>query len=196
MNHYIPNILTILRICLTPVFIYFLFWGPADRYAVALFIFILAGLTDIYDGHLARRFHVESTLGKILDPIADKILVLSAFISFVTMGLVYAWMVGLIILRDLLITAIRFLLEYRGMPMSTSKRAKGKTAVQVTIIILIMSYLSLKSYQVYWVTEFVDSLHLILIFMFFTVIFTVYTGIDYFVVNWASIRALAKSKTL
>ena len=194
MNHYIPNFLTILRICLTPVFIYFLFWGSADRYAVALFIFILAGLTDIYDGHLARRFQVESTLGKILDPIADKILVLSAFISFVTMGLVYAWMVGLIILRDLIITAIRFLLEYRGMPMSTSKQAKGKTAVQVTIIILILGYLTLKSYQVYWVTDFVENLYLILIFMFLTVLFTVYTGIDYFVVNWASVRALTKSK--
>ncbi len=192
MNHHIPNILTILRICLTPVFIYFLFWGAGDRYAVALFIFIIAGLTDLYDGYLARRLQVESTLGKILDPIADKILILSAFISFVTMGLVYAWMVALIILRDLLITAIRFLLEYRDMPMATSSRAKGKTAIQVTIIILILSYLSLKSYQVYWITDFVESLHIILIFMFFTVLFTVYTGIDYFMVNRASIRALAK----
>lgn len=195
MIHYIPNMLTILRIFLTPVFIYFLFWGSGHRYPVALIIFIVAGITDIYDGHLARRLNVESTMGKILDPIADKILVLSAFISFVTMGLVYAWMVALIILRDLLVTAIRFLLEYRGMPMTTSKRAKGKTAVQITIIILILSYLSLKSYQVTWVTDFVENGQLIMIFMFLTVLFTVYTGIDYFVVNRASIRTLAKPKT-
>ena len=142
-----------------------------------------------------ERAAMRNRWREILDPIADKILVLSAFISFVTMGLIYAWMVALIILRDLLVTAIRFLLEYRGMPMSTSKRAKGKTAVQITIIILILSYLSLKSYQVTWVTEFVENGQLIMIFMFLTVLFTVYTGIDYFVVNRASIRTLAKPNT-
>ena len=79
----LPNILTILRILMTPLFIYFLFWGNGHGYTIALAIFLLAGLTDIVDGWLARALGVESKLGKILDPLADKILVLSALISFI-----------------------------------------------------------------------------------------------------------------
>lgn len=193
MNHYLPNLLTLSRIILTPLFIYLLFWGGPNGYPWALAIFITAGITDIIDGYLARRLKVESRLGKLLDPTADKILVLSAFISFVTMDLVYAWMVVLIILRDVLITAVRFLLEKRHMPMATSNVAKGKTAVQVTTIIIILCYLSLKSHGFDWITDLIESAYIILGFMLITVLFTLYTGLDYFIVNRASIRALAKS---
>ena len=193
MNHHLPNILTLIRILLTPLFIYILFWGGENGYPWALAIFIAAGITDIIDGYLARRLKVESNMGKMLDPMADKILILSAFISFVTMDLIYAWMVILIILRDVLITAIRFLLEKRNMPMATSNIAKGKTAVQVTSVIVILSYLSLKSYQVFWITDLIDSMYIILVFMLITVLFTLYTGLDYFMVNRYAIRALAKS---
>lgn len=191
MRH-IPNILTIFRIVLTPYFLYILFWGNGDRYAWALLIFITAGITDIIDGHLARKFEVESAMGKLLDPLADKILVISAFISFVTLDLIAAWMVVLIILRDVTITVVRHKLEKRDMPMVTSKLAKAKTGFQVGIIIVILLYLSLKSYQVYWVTNPVDNLYLIPIFMFLTVAVTIYTGIDYYLVNRASIKALGE----
>ncbi len=193
MNHHLPNILTLVRILLTPLFIYFLFWGGVNGYPWALAIFIAAGVTDIIDGYLARRLMVESTIGKMLDPIADKILVLSAFISFFTMDLVYAWMVGLIILRDVFVTIIRFLLEKSDMPMMTSKIAKAKTAVQVTSVIIILSYLSLKSYRANWIPDLIDQLHLIFIFMLITVLITVYTGYDYYMVNRSSIRALIRS---
>ncbi len=193
MNHHLPNILTLVRILLTPLFIYFLFWGGVNGYPWALAIFIAAGVTDIIDGYLARRLMVESIIGKMLDPIADKILVLSAFISFFTMDLVYAWMVGLIILRDVFVTIIRFLLEKSDMPMMTSKIAKAKTAVQVTSVIIILSYLSLKSYRANWIPDLIDQLHLIFIFMLITVLITVYTGYDYYMVNRSSIRALIRS---
>ncbi|MFB0515258.1 MAG: CDP-diacylglycerol--glycerol-3-phosphate 3-phosphatidyltransferase [Candidatus Neomarinimicrobiota bacterium] len=193
MNLHLPNILSLLRIILTPLFVYLLFWGGPNHYSIALAIFITAGITDIIDGYLARRLRVESSIGKMLDPAADKILVLSAFISFVTMHLIYAWMVVLIILRDVLVTAIRYLLEKRNMPMTTSNIAKGKTAVQVATIIIILGYLSLKSYQILWITDWIESLHIILVFMLMTVLFTLYTGFDYFIVNRSAIRALAKS---
>ena len=193
MNHHLPNFLTLIRIFLTPLFIYFLFWGGVNGYPWALAIFIAAGVTDIIDGYLARRLMVESTIGKMLDPIADKILVLSAFISFSSMGLVYVWMLGLIILRDVFVTIIRFLLERSEMPMATSKIAKAKTAVQVTSVIIILSYLTLKSYQANWIPDLIDQLHLIFISMLITVLITVYTGFDYFIVNRSSIRALVRS---
>ncbi len=193
MKYLLPNILTGSRILLTPLFIYFLFWGNGYGYAWALLIFILAGLTDIWDGRLARRYQVESKMGKILDPLADKILVLSAFISFLNMDLIYFWMVAAIVVRDVVITALRFLLEYRDMPMTTSKQAKSKTALQITSIIVILTYLSLKAFQFYWITDSVDKLHVILILMYLTVFVTIYTGLDYLFGNRASIRALARS---
>ena len=193
MKTLLPNILTGSRIVLTPVFIYFLFWGDGYGYAGALLIFILASLTDIWDGRLARRYQVETTMGKILDPLADKVLVLSAFISFMTMDIIYFWMVATIVLRDVIITALRFLLEYYKMPMATSKQAKSKTALQITAIIFILTYLSLKSFQVHLITDAVDQLHLIIILMYLTVFVTVYTGLDYLFGNRASLRALVRS---
>jgi len=193
VSRYLPNILTILRIILTPLFIYFLFWSNSHGHALALVIFGLAGITDIYDGLLARRLKVESTLGKILDPIADKVLVLSAFISFVTLDLIYAWMVALVIFRDVAITAIRFLLEYKDKPMTTSIRAKWKTGIQIGVVVFILLYLSLKSYHVTWATDLVEQFHVILIAMFITVLVTIYTGFDYFWVNRVSLRSLTKS---
>ena len=193
MMRQLPNLLTILRIGMTPLFIYFLFWGNGHGYAIALFIFILAGITDIVDGRLARALGVESRLGKMLDPQADKILVLSAMVSFITLDLVYAWIVVLIVLRDVVVTAVRFALEYRNMPMATSNRAKGKTAVQITAVIITLGYLSLKAYQLTWLSSIIEQTNMIAIVMVITMLFTVYTGIDYLVVNRDSIRALARS---
>ena len=189
---HVPNILTVMRMLLVPVFIYLLFWGGDHSYLLALVIFITAGVTDIVDGYLARKLKIESTFGKLLDPLADKLLVLSALISFVTMGLIYAWMVALIVLRDVVVTTIRFLLERSATPMATSNVAKGKTAVQIAIVILILSYLSMQSYQVEWVTDLIDRSRIIPVAMVITMLFTVYTGFDYLVVNRAGLRALAR----
>ena len=178
---------------MTPLFIYFLFWGNGHGYTIALLIFLVAGITDIIDGRLARALGVESKLGKLLDPLADKILVLSALISFITLDLVYAWIVILIILRDVVVTGIRFALEHRNMPMRTSNRAKGKTVMQVSAVIITLSYLSMKAYQLTWITGLIEQTHAIIVVMVVTMLFTVYTGIDYMIVNRASIRALTRS---
>lgn len=188
----LPNILTILRIIMTPLFIYFLFWGNGNGYMLALVIFILASITDLIDGKLARALGVESTLGKILDPLADKILVLSALISFIMLDLVYGWIIALIVLRDVVITVIRFVLEYRDMPMATSSSAKGKTALQIVAIIFTLSYLSLRAYEMTWLTGLIEQSHAILILMLLTMAVTVYTGIDYILANRSSIRALVR----
>jgi len=93
------NFITVLRILLTPLFIYFLFGGRQYFEILALLIFILASITDAYDGYIARKYSEVTKLGKFLDPLADKVLMSAAFISFVVMGLVPLWMVILVILR-------------------------------------------------------------------------------------------------
>lgn len=192
MIHHLPNFFTIIRILVTPLFIYLLFLRGENAYPLALVIFVIAGITDILDGYLARKLQVESRIGKMLDPVADKILVLSAFISFVTMGLINLWMVILIVLRDITITVMRYVLERRDMPMITSPKAKGKTAVQVTSVIIVLVYLSMKSYQMTWFTNPVENFHLIIIIMYITVLFTLYTGVDYFIANRSAIRTLLR----
>ncbi|MDP6628904.1 MAG: CDP-alcohol phosphatidyltransferase family protein, partial [Candidatus Marinimicrobia bacterium] len=97
----LPNILTFGRILLTPVFIVCLFDDFAGAHIWALVIFIVASITDAYDGYYARKNNMVTDTGRFLDPLADKILVSSAFISFAIMNLIDFWMVGLIIFRDM-----------------------------------------------------------------------------------------------
>lgn len=122
----LPNMLTLFRIFLTPVFIIFLFYDHPHANLWALIVFIIASITDAYDGYYARKYNLVTPQGRFLDPLADKILVTSAFISFAVMGLVEYWMVALIIFRDLFVTGLRMAMEYRGLTMLTSKIAKLK----------------------------------------------------------------------
>ena len=105
----------------------------------ALMIFIIASITDAYDGYYARKYDQITPEGKFLDPLADKILVTSAFMSFALLDVVEFWMIGLIIFRDLFVTGLRMAMERKGLSMVTSTVAKAKTATQMTIIIFITS---------------------------------------------------------
>ena len=114
----LPNLLTLFRIFLTPVFIVCLFEDFNGAQLWALIIFIIASITDAYDGYYARKNDMVTDTGRFLDPLADKILVSSAFISFAIMGLIDFWMVGLIIFRDLFVTALRLIMTSNGFTMT------------------------------------------------------------------------------
>ena len=133
----LPNLLSLLRIILTPLFIIFLF---RDDKLLALIIFAVAAITDAYDGHLARKYNQITSQGKFLDPLADKILVLSAFFSFAFIGIIDFWMVGIITFRDMFITGLRWIISNKGFEFVTSKLSKYKTAFQLTIIILTLIF--------------------------------------------------------
>ena len=134
----IPNSLTIFRIILTPIFIALLFSSSSLLKQLALLVYILAALTDWYDGWVARRYGYASRWGKFLDPLADKILSAAALFSFVVLKLVDAWMVWIIVGRDLLITTLRSYAEWRDQPIVTSKTAQAKTFGEFTIIYYIL----------------------------------------------------------
>lgn len=189
----IPNILTVMRIFLTPIFIICLFSDFFGAQLWALVIFIVASITDAYDGYLARKNNMVTDTGRFLDPLADKILVSSAFISFSIMGLIDIWMVALIIFRDLFVMGLRLLMSRRGFIMITSKIAKSKTGVQVGIIIFTLLFLTLKGFN--WVLLedyliFINEYQLVYYLTMIAVIFTVYTGYTYIQENRKAIQEI------
>jgi len=189
----IPNILTVMRIFLTPIFIICLFSDFFGAQLWALVIFIVASITDAYDGYLARKNNMVTNTGRFLDPLADKILVSSAFISFSIMGLIDIWMVALIIFRDLFVMGLRFLMSRRGFIMITSKIAKSKTGVQVGIIIFTLLFLTLKGFN--WVLLedyliFINEYEIVYYLTMIAVIFTVYTGYAYIQENRKAIQEI------
>ena len=179
----LPNLLSLLRIILTPLFIIFLF---SDDRLLALIIFAVAAITDAYDGHLARKYNQITPQGKFLDPLADKVLVLSAFFSFAFIGIIDFWMVGIITFRDMFITGLRWIISNKGFEFVTSKLSKYKTAFQLIIIILTLIFLTLESFNM---ESFIPTVNLIkqykIIYMLtlFTAIFTAYTGFIYLYAN-------------
>ena len=138
----IPNQLTILRIILTPVFLYYFLNGTPKDQLIASIVYILASITDWYDGWYARRFGVITRWGQFMDPLADKLLVSSALIVFAYLGFVKWWMVWVIIIRDLLVTVIRIYALLRGSPIVTHVVAKWKTFMQMATIFIILFYIN------------------------------------------------------
>ena len=149
-------------------------------------IFFIASITDAYDGYYARKYNQITPEGKFLDPLADKILVSSAFISFALLDIIEFWMVGLIIFRDLFVTGLRMVMEQKGLSMVTSTIAKAKTVAQMFIISFILSVLGLKGLSLAWAVPMLDIVKeysLIYNLTLFVTIFTVFTGLTYLYVN-------------
>lgn len=134
----LPNQLTLLRVALTPVFVVLILSESTLAKQISLVVFIVAALTDWYDGWAARKFGHISRWGKFLDPLADKILTSVAFLVYVYLGLIDAWMAWVVIIRDFLITGLRSYAEYRGQPIVTSKTAQAKTFGQFVVIYYIL----------------------------------------------------------
>ena len=187
----LPNILTIGRILITPLFIILLFYDHPYAKSWALFIFVAAMLTDIFDGYYARKYNLVTDYGRFLDPLADKVMVLSALISFAVMDVIPFWMVSLIIFRDVFVTGLRMAMSSKNKTMVTSKIAKRKTLSQVLIIIFILFNIGLSSLSISWIGEiiiFSKQYDLIYYFTFLVTVFTVFTGFTYLYSNRSVIK--------
>jgi CDP-diacylglycerol---glycerol-3-phosphate 3-phosphatidyltransferase len=134
----LPNQLTLLRILLTPVFVALLLSGSPLYLQISLAVFVIAALTDWYDGWIARRLGYTSQWGKFLDPLADKILAAAALLSFVALDLAAGWMVWTVIIRDFFITGLRVYAEVKGKPVITSRGAQAKTFGEFVVIYYIL----------------------------------------------------------
>ncbi len=191
MKKQIPNILTITRILLTPVFIMLLFYEHPYSNFWALVVFVIASITDAYDGYVARKYDLETDYGRFLDPLADKILVSSAFISFAVMEIVPFWMVGLIIFRDLFVTGLRMVMNQKGFIMQTSKSAKVKTGVQIGFIIFVLVVLGAKAFTFFPVTDLLAMIKEYKVIYYLTITvtsLTVLTGMNYLYTNRSVIK--------
>lgn len=134
----LPNQLTLLRIALTPAFAVLLISDSSLNKQLSLAVFIIAALTDWYDGWIARKKGYISRWGKFLDPLADKILSSAALLVYVVLGLIDAWMVWIVIGRDFTITALRSYAEYKDQPIVTSRGAQAKTFGEFVVIYYIL----------------------------------------------------------
>lgn len=144
----LANKLTLARVFMVPVFVGFLLLNNLFGNYCSLLIFILAAITDWYDGKLARDKNMVSTLGKFADPLADKMLVSAAFISFVGIPVLHipAWIVILIICREFAVTGLRLVAVSEGVVIHASESGKVKTVLQMGTIITILLLLCLKGY--------------------------------------------------
>lgn len=136
----LANKLTLLRLALVPVFMVFTITDNLWTRIFALLIFIAAGITDLYDGHIARKYNLETVFGKFMDPVADKFLISAAFISFVSLRELHVppWMVVLIIGREFLITGLRSLAASKNVIIAADRLGKFKTTSQITSVIVIL----------------------------------------------------------
>jgi CDP-diacylglycerol--glycerol-3-phosphate 3-phosphatidyltransferase len=134
----LPNALTVLRIFLVPLLVVVLLTRFEGHVYLGAAIFGLAVLTDYLDGYFARRRNEVTRLGILLDPLADKLLTAAAFLSLVEMGLVPAWVVMIILARELAVTGLRNLAAGRGVLIRASRLGKGKMVAQVTAILLLL----------------------------------------------------------
>ena len=136
----LPNKLTILRVILIPFFVFFLISPFFDGYGnyIALAIFIIASLTDMADGKIARKYNLVTNFGKFMDPLADKLLVCSAMICLVDLKLIPSWIVIIIIAREFIISGFRLVASDNGVVIAASYWGKFKTTFQMLMIIYLV----------------------------------------------------------
>ncbi len=192
----LPNKLTIFRIILSPIFMVFFLVDTLYTRYIALVIFMIASLTDLYDGYLARKTGVITSFGKFMDPLADKILTSTALICFASLGYIYTWMVLVIIGRDFIVTGLRCIAAYRGLLILPTQVAKWKTASQMVVIVIILLYINVQTTMVaygQWNGEFDDIAWWVLNGMVFvSMTLTVSSGLDYVVKNRSIITSLLR----
>lgn len=170
----LPNKITMLRVLLIPFFVVFMLVPgiPAGKY-IALAIFIVASLTDTLDGYIARKYDLISNFGKFMDPLADKLLVSAALISFVALGTMPAWVVIIIISREFIISGFRLVASDAGVVIAASWWGKIKTITQMIMSIVLIMDID---------CTFMYVLGQVLIYL--ALALTVISLVDYLVKNW------------
>ncbi len=170
----LPNKLTIFRVILIPFVVLFLLLDPSNQVyrMIALVIFIIASLTDLLDGKIARKYNLITNFGKFMDPLADKLLVCSCMICLVGIGQLPAWVVVIIIAREFTISGFRLIASDNGIVIAASYWGKFKTTFQMLMVICMIANFQFAAWQI-----------LCNILMWIALILTIVSLIDYIVKN-------------
>ena len=191
----IANRITMLRIVLTIFFMLFLLWWPKIWWSkvISLLIFTFAALSDWLDGMIAKRKNMVTDFGKLMDPIADKILVLAAFGAFLQLQIINVWMFMVIISREILITSLRLFALNKGKVLSASTEGKHKTVSQMVVIFLILGFIVFQevmkrffTWNPNWDSFFKGGVYTLMVV---TVGLTLYSGLSYL---WDNRKIIAK----
>lgn len=172
------NKLTLLRVVLVPVFMAFLLMNGTAWQFAALVVFVIASLTDMLDGQIARRCNQITTFGKFADPLADKMLTTAAFLVFMQKGIINSWAVMIILAREFMVAGVRLAAVSEGKVIAASFWGKFKTVSQMAAIIIAILVLNIPAVP--------QSAAVIVtnIFVWISVVLTVISGADYLVKNW------------
>ncbi len=162
----IPNVLTVVRILLVPVLVVALLEKTSGGDLLAAIVFAVASLTDAIDGYLARTRDSVTTFGKLMDPIADKLLIIASLVALVSLGRLEAWVAMVIICREFAVTALRAAVGTQGVVISASPLGKLKTACQVLMVLLLIAVHG----RPWWLS----------LIVYVTVAVTLLSGADYF----------------
>ncbi len=189
----LPNKLTFSRIIMIPLFVLFFYWNFTAHYFVALAVFVIASLTDLLDGMIARKYNLVTNLGKFLDPIADKVLVLSALVVFLTVPQIFTanlgdWAivvagcgVALILAREIIVSGFRMVAASSGIVIAADIFGKYKTATQDFAVVMILIGAGISELSECFAGQVVNYIGLI--FFAICVLLTVISGINYIAKN-------------
>jgi len=172
-NLNLPNKITLARIFIVPLIVVFLIRPSGWSSTIAGALFIIASLTDWLDGHLARRRNQVTDLGKMLDPIADKILVAAGLIPLVALGRVPVWMAVVLLGREFAVTGLRFISLSEGLSIPSSRMGKYKTVLQVVAIAMLILHYKVLYFQFFG-----------MLILWVALIVTVISGAEYFIHYW------------
>lgn len=174
-----PNKLTVVRIALVPFFLFSLLAAfIPHHYLIAAALFAIASITDAVDGKMARKNNEVTNFGKFLDPLADKILVMAAFVGFVEQGLISSWFVVIMLAREFLVTSLRLVASNSGEVIAANMWGKAKTVSQIVVILVILLIEEVHTlgwfmpYGLFWPV-------VIFILMTVTTLLTVISGVNY-----------------
>jgi len=168
----LPNIITLMRISVVP-FLFILLTEPGEFWSLILAIlFAMASITDMLDGYLARKYNMITTMGKFLDPLADKLIVNTAMILMIPIGRIPAWIVAVTIIRDLIVDGIRSISSSEGLYIQASRLGKQKTIAQLFAVTALMVYYPLFG---------INSHRVGMIILYIAFLLTLYSGADYLI---------------
>jgi CDP-diacylglycerol--glycerol-3-phosphate 3-phosphatidyltransferase len=185
----LPNLLTMARIVMIPLCLWFLDRGtPKDCFWAAI-VFTIAAVTDLLDGWLARKLGIVSVLGKFLDPLADKLIVMATLVWMVPMGRIPGWIVVVLLAREISVTALRSIAASEGVVIAAGQEGKAKTALQmIGIIALIVGYPYPMSY-VGIDLGVVDLVHVGRVLVYISLVFSVASAAQYMRLFGAAVEA-------
>ncbi len=167
---HLANKLTLLRILMVPLIVVLLYFeGPLLCFLAAI-VFVVASLTDLADGYIARKFNTVTSLGKFLDPLADKVLVCSVLIMLVHLGWVPAWVTIVIVCRELVVTGLRAIAMDEGMVLAADEYGKIKTVIQILALIPLVVHYPFLGLELQGIGMFL---------LYLSTVLTVYSGVNY-----------------